>query len=194
MFRRVSALTWAVFLGGALGFAIVWGMIVVTVGEGTFEFWTWSVQSWQAVTTALTGYAIVVLASVQISASRDIFRQQRSDQLTVVKQDTLLLLSETIRAFTVIKYDLEREGFTNTDYGDPLTFTRGNIALSWANRHLESANRISLHIERAESFETVIELQAQARGLNTIELESVNRIIQTLENDGNAGVSGEESP
>ena len=51
---------------------------IVIAGDGTWQMGLWNAQSWQAVATALTGYALAVLAATQIDTSLHIWSEEES--------------------------------------------------------------------------------------------------------------------
>jgi len=71
---------------------------VVRVGDGVAVPWRWNVGSWQAVATGVTGFALVVFASVQVGVMRGMRQDEGDRTLVQRKHDTfsVLLQAEVI--------------------------------------------------------------------------------------------------
>ena len=73
----------AVFLGGGIVIVVVWYVVAVP-GPGTFAFWTWTAQSWQAVATAIAGWLLAVFAALTWAVQKDqatlMVRQEQRDE------------------------------------------------------------------------------------------------------------------
>ena len=76
------------------------GIPIVLSENGTPKFWTWNGQSWQALATYATGYALALFAAMQLFVNRQNWLVQRARELTHTRQETLRLLTSVQLRFS----------------------------------------------------------------------------------------------
>jgi len=103
----VPGLTWAVLVFGMLLLGSVW-VVVVWLGDGIAEPWHWGTGSWQAVATGLTGFALVVFASVQVAVMRRMWLDERGRWVTLRVAESVRTRQETLRLLRSVQLRFHR--------------------------------------------------------------------------------------